>query len=108
MIGIGSDRMGSGSDELGAVLMKSFLYTVSQTEPRPEAILFFNGGVHLTCEGSEALEDLRALEAAGTAIQSCGMCLDYYSLREKLAVGEVSNMYAIYERLAGADRRLVL
>ena len=35
---------------------------------------------------------------------TCGTCLDYYHLKEKLAVGTVSNMYSIVETIAKAGR----
>ena len=55
---ISSDRMGEGNDELGRVLMKGFIYALSQLEKLPETILFYNGGATITCEGSESLQDI--------------------------------------------------
>lgn len=98
-IAIGSNKMGQGEEELGKILMKSFIYTVSQTEPYPENIVFFNSGVYLTCEDSPVLDDLKALQSKGVDIQSCGTCLDYYNLKKKLKVGGISNMYSIYEKM---------
>lgn len=98
-IAIGSARMGHGSDELGDILMKSLIYTISQTEPLPEAILFFNGGVHLTTEGSPVLDDLTAMQEQGVTLISCGTCLDFFHRKELLQVGEISNMYTIYETM---------
>ena len=95
--------MGSGNDELGATLMKGFIYAVSQLEELPKTMLFYNGGVKLTTEGSASLEDLKSLQAQGVEILSCGTCLNFYGLSEKLAVGEVTNMYAIVEKLNGAS-----
>ena len=102
-IAIGSNKMGQGEEELGKILMKSFIYTVSQTEPYPENIVFFNSGVYLTCEDSPVLDDLKALQEKGVDIQSCGTCLDYYNLKDKLKVGGISNMYSIYEKMKGAN-----
>lgn len=102
-IAIGRDKMGSGSEELGNVLMKSFIFTVKETEPYPESIVFYNSGVNLTCEGSPVLDDLKALSENGVDIQSCGTCLDYYNIKEKLAVGGISNMYSIYEKMKNAN-----
>lgn len=104
VVAVDSDLMGSGNEELGRVLMKGFLYAVSQAEPLPEAVLFYNGGVRLTTEGSDSLEDLKAMEAQGVAILSCGTCLNYYNSTEKLRVGEVTNMYEIVERMEGASK----
>ena len=104
VIAVTSDAMGRGSDELGRQLMKGFLYAVSQLEELPRTILFYNGGAKLTTEGSLSLEDLKSLEAQGVQILTCGTCLNYYGLTEKLAVGGVTNMYSIVETLAGADK----
>lgn len=97
---IGSDTMGEGSKELGQVLMKGFMYTLAEDKPYPKAILFINSGVKLTTEGSEVLEYLRILEAEGVDILSCGTCLDYYNLKNKLLVGGVTNMYTIVEKIS--------
>lgn len=99
---LSSDRMGQGADELGKILMKGFVYALSQQDRLPETILLYNGGARLSCEGSEALEDLKILEAEGVEILTCGTCLNYYGLSEKLGVGSVTNMYEIAERLTGA------
>ena len=101
---LSSDKMGSGDDKLGTALMKAFLFALTNVDPIPETIIAYNRGVFLTTEGSEVLEDLKNLEAAGTKIISCGTCLNYYGLTEKLAVGSVSNMYDIVELQNGAAR----
>ncbi len=104
VVTITSAYMGNGNDELGSVLMKGFLYALSQQEELPEAVLFYNGGANLTCEGSASLEDLKSMEAQGVEILTCGTCLDYYGLKEKLAVGSVTNMYTIVEKLTQAQK----
>ena len=101
---LSSDKMGSGDDKLGTALMKAFLFALTNVDPIPETIIAYNRGVFLTTEGSEVLEDLKNLEAAGTKIVSCGTCLNFYGLTEKLAVGSVSNMYDIVELQNGAAR----
>ena len=101
---VASDRMGEGNDELGKVLIKSFIFAVTQLEQLPKTMLFYNGGATLTTEGSNSLEDLKSLEAQGVEILTCGTCLDYYGLKDKLAVGGVTNMYSIVETMAGAGR----
>ena len=101
---ISSDRMGNGNDDLGKVLVKGFLFAVTQLENLPKTMLFYNGGAVLTCEGSDSLEDLKSLEAQGVEILTCGTCLDYYGLKEKLSVGAVTNMYSIVEAMAGAGK----
>jgi len=103
VVAIDSAKMGSGHDELGAVLIKGFIFALTQQDILPSAILFYNGGATLTTEGSASLEDLKNLAAQGVEIMTCGTCLNYYGLSDKLAVGEVTNMYSIVEKLTGAD-----
>jgi len=104
VVAIASERMGHGNDELGKVLMKGFIYALSQLEELPKTILFYNGGATITCEESPSVEDLKNMEAQGVEILTCGTCLDYYGLKDKLAVGSVTNMYTIVEKLAQADK----
>ena len=103
VIAIGSDRMGDGDEKLGKNLMKAFIYSVSQAEVHPKTMLFYNSGAHLTCEGSLSLEDLNNLKELGVKIFTCGTCLDFYGLKEKLKVGEVTNMYDIVTKLEEAS-----
>lgn len=101
---VSSDRMGAGNDDLGKVLIKGFIFAVTQLEKLPKTMLFYNGGATLTAEGSDSLEDLKHLEEQGVEILTCGTCLNYYNLSDKLQVGSVTNMYAIVEKMAGADK----
>ena len=95
-----SDRIGQGDDELGALLMKGFIYALAESEQKPVRIIFMNSGVNLTVEGSIHLENLRRLQDEGVEILSCGTCLDFYGLKDKLAVGRISNMYEIVSLLS--------
>lgn len=99
---LSSDCMGTGDDELGATLIKAFVFALTQQDELPATILAYNGGVKLTVEGSPVLEDLKKLAEAGVEIMSCGTCLNHYGLTEKLAVGEVTNMYVIVEKQLNA------
>lgn len=100
---VSSKHMGGGSEELGASLMKAFLYALGQQEELPTTVLFYNGGAAFTCEDSPALEDIKSLYAQGVEILTCGTCLNYYGLSGKLQVGEVTNMYVIVEKMTQAD-----
>lgn len=104
VIAIASDCMGSGDDKLGAALMKGFLYAVAQQERLPRTILFYNSGAKLTAEGAATLEDLKGLEAQGVEILTCGTCASYYGLEDRLAVGSVTNMYDLTERLSATGK----
>ena len=100
---VGADHMGEGEGELGKNLLKTFLYALSQQETLPRTILFYNGGAFLTCQGSLSLEDLKSMAERGVEILTCGTCLNFYGLTEKLAVGGVTNMYDIVEKQMAAD-----
>jgi len=101
---VSSDIMGRGEPELGGILIRAFLHTLTEVEPRPDVMIFVNTGVKLTVEGSPVLDDLKALADGGAQILVCGTCLGYFELKEKLAAGEVSNMYTIAETLLGAGK----
>jgi selenium metabolism protein YedF len=98
------DQMGRGEEKLGRILIRTFLHTLTEVSGRPDLMIFFNSGVKLTVEGSEVLNDLQALENEGVEILVCGTCLDYFGLKEKIAVGQVSNMYTIAETMLAAGR----
>lgn len=105
---IGSNVMGRGDDKLGALLMKSFLYTLTQMEGEIKSIIFMNSGVLLTTAGSELIEHLQVLSNNGTEVLSCGTCLDFYNVSNKLTVGAVSNMYTISEKILHAGKVITL
>jgi selenium metabolism protein YedF len=99
---------GQGDEELGRILMRSFLYTLTELNGRVKNIIFMNSGVFLTTEGSEVLEILQGLSQEGVEILSCGTCLDFYGLKDKLAVGEITNMYTAADILSRANRSITL
>lgn len=103
VVAVGSNKMGNGAEALGKSLMKAFIFALTKQDYLPETMLFFNSGANLTCEDSESLADLKELEAQGVEILTCGTCLDFYNLKEKLAVGGVTNMYVIVEKMEKAS-----
>ncbi len=101
---INSDLLGVGDEALGSFLMKAFLKTLLDLEKKPDRLILINSGVQLAAEGSQVLDTLRALSEKGVEILSCGTCLDFYKLKEKLSVGTISNMYDIIQSMLEADR----
>lgn len=99
-----SDQMGVGEATLGHILIQALLKTLPSLDQKPGRLIFYNRGVYLTVEGSEVLPALKELAASGTEILVCGTCLDYYHLKDKLAVGHVSNMFSILDILLAADK----
>jgi selenium metabolism protein YedF len=100
------DKMGTGHDELGSVLIRAFMHTVAGQDRKPDVMIFYNTGVKLTLEGAETLEDLKALARAGVDILVCGTCLNFFGVKEQLGVGTVSNMYDIVRIMSQAGRLL--
>ena len=107
VIVIGENRMGRGSDELGYILMRSFIHTLLALDPLPGTMIFFNSGVKLAVRDSDVLDDLKELEAKGVHILVCGACVDYFDLAKEIAVGAISNMYDIVETMSKSGRMIV-
>ena len=108
VVSIGRDKMGGGSDELGEILIKGFLYALVQLPQAPRALLFFNGGIQLALENSNSLSDIRELAEKGTRVLVCGTCVNYYEAADKLAVGEIANMFDLLGEMADAERLIQL
>lgn len=102
------EHLGQGSDELGGILMRSFFASLQEVEPKPKTLLFLNGGVKLTVQGSAVLPTIQKLEQQGVTVLSCGTCLDYFHLKEQLAVGSATNMFTILSELQGPGRAIIL
>ena len=100
---LSSNQMGQGDEVLGKLLMKGFVFALTQQDMLPEIILLYNSGAFLSCEGSDNLEDLKTLEAQGVEILTCGTCLNHYGIAEKRQVGGVTNMYEIVEKMTKAS-----
>ncbi len=105
---IAGKGMGRGDDELAHILIKSCLYTLTQREVLPRAVVMVNFGVRLVCEGSDCIEHLQALQERGVQIIACGTCLDYFGWMDQVEVGVVSNMYEIVETLDAAAKVITL
>jgi selenium metabolism protein yedF len=98
--------LGVGDETLGSTLMKAFIFTLTQSKPLPKKVMFLNSGVKLTTENEETIKNLQVLENEGTEIVSCGTCLDFYNLKDKLKVGSVGNMYDIVDSLNQTSNKL--
>ncbi|MGG5333352.1 sulfurtransferase-like selenium metabolism protein YedF [Enterococcus sp. AZ163] len=101
---VDTNIMGRGSDELGKNLLKMFIYSIKEQDVLPKQIIFYNGGVSLVTEGSDSLEDLQALADQDVEIYACGACLNFFELTEKVAIGEITNMYRIVEMMRQAPK----
>lgn len=104
VISIGSDKMGEGEEELGKILIKGFVYALTEMETLPKTILLYNKGVFLASTFDDTVKDLKVLEERGVEILSCGTCANFYHVQDKLKVGTVTNMYTILERQMKASK----
>ena len=102
LVVLSANVMGTGDPKLGTSLMKAFVFALTKQDQLPDTILCYNSGAYLTCEGADTLEDLKLLESEGVTVLTCGTCLDFYGLKEKLAVGGATIMYDIVERMENA------
>jgi selenium metabolism protein YedF len=105
---IHNQGMGSGSEELGKILLQACLNTLKETSPLPAAILCYNAGVFAAAEGAPTVPALEELARQGVSLLICGTCVDYFDLKNKIAVGTISNMYDILLQLSGANRIITL
>lgn len=98
------DSLGNGSEELGQTLMPVFMNNLAKVDQLPDKIIMVNSGVKLVCNGSKALEPLKLLQDKGVAIVACGTCLDYYDLKEQVAVGAVTNALDVVTTLTATEK----
>lgn len=99
---VAAATMGSGNDELGRILLRNFLLTLAELEIPPATIYFINDGVKLTVAGAETVEILQKLADLGIDLAACGLCLDFFKLREKVVIGRITNMLDIVQGMSSA------
>ena len=95
------DYLGEGSEELGRNLMKTFWVCMVEADVKPSKIYFINSSVKMVANDSVHLENIKKLADAGVEIAACGICLDFYGVKEELGVGSITNMYAITDSILG-------
>ncbi|MBI2869023.1 MAG: sulfurtransferase-like selenium metabolism protein YedF [Chloroflexi bacterium] len=98
-----SEGLGRGDDDLGLLLMSNFLRLLGESRERPAALIFWNTGVRLVCEGSHVLGHIRKLEAQGVQILACTTCLEYFELNDTLRVGQPTTMVRSIQSMLDSD-----
>lgn len=101
---LSSDEVGQEDSTLGKQLAKSFVSSLTEQDVLPEYILMFNSGVKLATKDADTLEDLQALEKMGVKIMECGICVNFFDIKEQLGVGSITNMFRITELMRTAQR----
>ncbi len=105
---IGSETLGRGNEELGKILINSFFHALSEQDLLPQTIIFINSGVKLVTDGSSLLNDITNINQKGVEVLACGTCLDYFNIKDKLAVGKISNMYSIMDIILKSQKVISL
>jgi selenium metabolism protein YedF len=108
VIVLNHNGMGSGSEELGRVLLQACVFTLKDISPLPSVILCYNAGVLVAAEGAPTVPALTDLVSRDVTLLLCGTCVDYYELKDKIAVGTISNMYEILQRVSTSERVITL
>ncbi|MDR2569028.1 MAG: sulfurtransferase-like selenium metabolism protein YedF [Oscillospiraceae bacterium] len=100
---ITKDTLGEGARELGEILIKGFIYSITELPEPPRFVAFLNSGINLVTAGANTIADLKKLEEKGTEIIVCGTCVKFYNRENDVAVGTIVNMYEITEKLASVS-----
>lgn len=107
VLALNHDALGHGDHALGQKVLGTFLRKAIAFK-NLHAILMYNGGVKLAAEGSPVMTELRQLHENGVDIMPCGTCVDHYGLREKIAVGRISNMDELIGEMDKAAKVITL
>lgn len=102
LVVIKGQTMGAGDDQLGMLLMRACVNSLPELEQLPSAVILYNGGVKLAVKGCDTADSLLKMAGAGVNIVVCGTCVDYYGIKDELAVGVISNMFKINSLVAEA------
>ena len=64
----------------------------------------YNSSVKLAVKDTDTVEDLVALEKMGVHVLECGICVNYFDLKDQLGVGSITNMFRITELMRTSQR----
>ena len=74
----------------------------------PAKLIFYTEGVKLACKGSPVLDQLGEMEKAGVELVLCSTCLEFFGIKDQVAVGIVGGMSDILHVLQTAPRLIPL
>lgn len=103
---ITKDQLGEGDPDFSKTLLDVFLQSLYEGGHRPRAILLANTGVKLMAANARARKVLDDFREAGSEVLACGLCVDFYGLKQDIETKQITNMFAICEYLEAADKLL--
>jgi tRNA 2-thiouridine synthesizing protein A len=101
---LGKDKFGEGDAEFSTTLISLFLQTMLASGHRPRAILLANTGVRLMIKQSSSFKALNDFKDAGVEVLACGLCVEFYKLKDEIPTAQITNMFAICEYMFAADK----
>lgn len=102
---LNSSRFGQGNPRLGEKLMRQYLQSLSAAR-KTDALILLNSAVVLASQENGMLEELNAVEKAGTDIYCEEESCAFYSLPAQ--IGLVRNMDEITDIIYLADKTITL
>ncbi|MGD9684041.1 MAG: sulfurtransferase-like selenium metabolism protein YedF [Candidatus Obscuribacterales bacterium] len=103
---LGKDSFGQGDESFSRNLLDVFLQTLLDSGHLPRAILMANTGVKLLARDSSCRKVLQDFKEAGCDVLACGLCVEFYGLKEDIDKDDITNMFAICEYMMTADKVL--
>lgn len=104
IITVSSSRFGQGNPRLGESLMSSWFYVLTNSDPLPDAILFFNAGVALCCKDSPVLRDLKTIVSEGVKVYVDEASLNFYGYSDNLEIGEKKDLSTMAGMMLAASK----
>ena len=89
---VSREGVGEAPHELQTILAINFFRNLVNENQSPRIIFFYADGVKLNLKGSVIEDSLIELEKKGTTILTCSTCLNYFKVKDDLAVGSISGM----------------
>lgn len=98
-----SDSLGVDPD-IGTRLAQAFWNSLHERIEGTPTIALANRGIFFALDDSPVLEGMRKLQEKGCRIVVCGTCMDYYGVRERLAVGEPGSIPLLQQLMNDAAK----
>ena len=102
------EGLGSAPNELQTILAINFFRNLVNNHQSPGKIFFYGDGVKLNLKGSVIEDSLIELEKRGSVIRTCTTCLNFFNVKEELAVGSVAGMADLIKSISESVKVVTL